>query len=363
MYSPLKHLPSVFWKRKPLQLTLFLTRRCNSKCPFCFYLRSSDPVPRDGEELSLAEIEKISRSLGPLLWVAFSGGEIYLRDDLAEISRTFHDKNKPSVILFSTNGMLPSVVRLKTEQILKECRNSVVVVKISLDGVGNDHDTIRATPGSFAKAVETYNLLEPLLSAYPRFELGINTVFCSGNQDRMDGIIDFVSGMKNCGTHTISLVRGNLADGTHKDIDAENYRGAIERLGRNLARGRAKTYRFPGARIKAAQDILQRKLIFRTLLEQKRVVPCYAGRLNVVVTETGAVKPCELLPGTFGNVRDAGYDIEKVLRSRKAKEAVKSIKQGDCFCTHECYFMTNILFNPRLYPALAKKYIEVKAKG
>ena len=31
----------------------------------------------------------------------------------------------------------------------------------------------------------------------------------------------------------------------------------------------------------------------------------------------------------------------------------------NCYCTHECYFMTNILFNPRLYPALAREYIQL----
>jgi MoaA/NifB/PqqE/SkfB family radical SAM enzyme len=79
----------------------------------------------------------------------------------------------------------------------------------------------------------------------------------------------------------------------------------------------------------------------------------------VVVTETGEVKPCELLPGTFGNVRDAGYDIRRVLRSRKAKEIVQSIKQETCFCTHECYFMTNILFNPKVYPQLFREYLRI----
>ena len=44
----------------------------------------------------------------------------------------------------------------------------------------------------------------------PDFELGIKTVFCSENQDSMDRIIDFVSGLKNIKKHTMSLIRGNL---------------------------------------------------------------------------------------------------------------------------------------------------------
>ena len=60
----------------------------------------------------------------------------------------------------------------------------------------------------------TYNLLEKLLEI-PNFELGVNTVFCSENQDSMDRTIDFVSGLKNIKTHTISLMR-SLEDESYK---------------------------------------------------------------------------------------------------------------------------------------------------
>jgi len=63
---------------------------------------------------------------------------------------------------------------------------------------------------------------------------------------------------------------------------------------------------------------------------------------------------------SFGNVRDYGYHIPKLLESDRAKAVINSIKDSQCFCTHECYFMTNILFNPRLYPALAREYLQIK---
>ena len=262
-------------------------------------------------------------------------------------------------MLFPTNGMLPLVIRAKTERILKECRNSVIAVKLTVDGIGKAHDELRATPGIFDRTMETYHLLKPLLKTYSNFELGVNTVFCSENQDAMEGIMDFVDGLKEIGTHTISLVRGNLSQSRFKQIDPKKYQAAIDRLGNKLTSGCGKTYRFKGARIKAAQDILQRRLIHRTIVEQKQLVPCYAGRLNLVLSETGEVKSCEMLAESFGNVRDYNYDMLKVMGSAEAKQIVKSIKQRGCFCTHECYLMTNILFNPRLYPALLKEYVKI----
>ncbi|MBI5042675.1 MAG: radical SAM protein [Nitrospirae bacterium] len=369
MYSPLRHTGSIFYKRRPIHLTFFITRRCNAGCPFCFYLKNTPPIPplaRGGEggvdkspELSIDEIHKISLTMGNLLWLAFSGGEIYLRDDLVEISRIFYKNNKPSIMLYPTNGMLPEVIKDKTEQILKHCKKSVIAVKLSIDGLNGSHDELRNTLGSFDKTMQTYRLLRELINKYPNFELGVNTVFCSKNQNSMDEIIDFVKGLKNIKTHTISMIRGELLDESYKEVDYLKYLRAIERLENNLKNRDSSVYRFKGARLKAAQDIIQRQLIYRTMLEHKRLIPCYAGRLNLVLTENGDVYPCEMLNEGFGNIRDNDYDMERVIQSKRAREVVNSIIKNRCYCTHECYFMTNILFNPRMYPALAKEYLQL----
>jgi len=359
MHSPLRHIPSIIWKRQPIQLTFFVTRKCNARCPFCFYLNSTDKPADTTAELSLAEIETIAQSMGDLLWLAFSGGEIYLRKDLVEISKVFYEHNNPVIMLYPTNGLLPEVIRNKTEQILAACRDSVIVVKLSLDGLHDDHDALRRTPGGFDKAMRCYSLLEELLDEYPNFELGINTVFCARNQHKMDEIIDFVGELKGVKTHTISMVRGQLEADDYKQVDTGNYRRAIARLEGNLKSKTADLYRFKGARLKAAQDLVQRRLIHQTLLQQQRQHPCYAGRLNLVLNETGEVYPCEILTTSFGNVRDHDYDINKLLQSDKAAGITRPILQNKCYCTHECNFITNILFNPRMYPSLFKEYLQL----
>ncbi len=294
--------------------------------------------------------------MGSLLWLAFSGGEIYLRDDLVEISSVFYNNNRPAIMLYPTNGLLPDVIRSRTERILKLCKKSVIAVKLSVDGLNGSHDALRNTPGSFEKTMQTYRELGELSDAYPNFELGVNTVFCSGNQHAMDGIIDFVRELRHIKTHTISLVRGDLVNGQYKDVDIELYNRAIGLLESDLKGGCSRRYRFRGGRIKAAQDIVQRRLIHRTMDEQKRLISCYAGRLNLVITESGDVFPCEILSESLGNVRSYDCDIKKLLSTDRAVEVVRSITDRKCYCTHECYFMTNILFNPALYPAVAREY-------
>lgn len=359
MYSPLRHLPALINKRKPIQLTYFVTRRCNAHCPYCFYLASNDE-PLEASELSLDEIQNISASLGRLLWLAFSGGEIFLRRDLLEISQIFYQQNQPCIMLYPTNGMRPDIIRDTIQQILLSCPNSVIVVKLSIDGLAEQHDRLRNTPQSFEKTMQTYHALTPLLERYSNFELGINTVFCSENQHDMSAIIEFVSALEYAPLHTISVVRGKLRAPHYKAIDPEIYRQASDKLADNMQQRLTNLYRFNGARLKAAQDVLQRRLIYRTLTEQQRQLPCYAGQANLVLNEYGEVYPCEMLSHSCGNVRDHHYDLQEVLQTPQAKNILSSIRDECCHCTHECYMMTNILLNPHLYPALGREYVKIK---
>jgi radical SAM protein with 4Fe4S-binding SPASM domain len=357
-YSPFRHIDSVFWKRNPVHLTFFLTKRCNARCPFCFYLSGRNAGQSDGDELSLDEIRKISSSMGNLLWLAFSGGEIFLRSDIVDITKAFYETNRPAILLFPTNGFLSDVILEKMDDIMKMCIKSTVVVKLSIEGTETVHDAIRGN-GSFRKVMKTYSAMGELLDRYPNFELGINTVMCSENQDHMDELIEFVNGLEYVKTHTVSLIRGNVGDEALKDVKTEKYFETIKKLARNLQKKKSSTYRFRGAGLKAAQDILQRRLIHETMVRKKQMLPCYAGRLNIVLTESGDVYPCEEFSMKIGNVRNQGYDMKNILKTPQAKRVIRSIRNNDCYCTHECYVMTNVMFNPLMYPELLREYVRI----
>ena len=162
-------------------------------------------------------------------------------------------------------------------------------------------------------------------------------------------------------THTVSLIRGEVFRDDLKQVDLEKYKTVIDRLESDLKKQQAAVYGFRGAKLKAAQDILQRRHIYEAAHQTQRTSPCYAGKLNMVLTETGDLYPCEDFSEKmkFGNVREAGYDIQKLLESDQGRKILQFIDNKGCCCTHECYFMTNILFNPSNYPALLKEYLQL----
>lgn len=355
-FTPFRHLGSVIYKHEPIQLTFFLTRRCNARCPFCFYLSRNVSRQSDQAELSLAEIEKMAVTLPDLLWLAFSGGEVFLRADLVEIVDILYARTRPVHILLPTNGLQPENIYRKTAAILEKSPKSVVTVKLSLDGPESVHDSLRGVDGAYRKAMQTCRLLQGLGREYDNFELGINSVFCRANQDCMAQFVDRISGLEQIKTHTVSLIRGAVGKESLKKVDLRKYWNIVAKLESRLKNGSASRYGFNGARFKTAQDVVQRRLIHATSLQQQQLIPCHAGRLTLVVTETGDVFPCESFSAKIGNVRADGYDLREIMRSPEAQEARASIRAEKCYCTHECYMMMNILFNLRLYPQLLKEY-------
>src|SRR6516225_11217948 len=84
-------------------LFLFVTSRCNSLCRTCFYFDKLN----SRDDLTFAEIDRISQTAPPFhkLWI--SGGEPFMRNELAEILVLFIRRNGVHNINLPTNGLLP----------------------------------------------------------------------------------------------------------------------------------------------------------------------------------------------------------------------------------------------------------------
>lgn len=354
MHAPWRYLPAVLWKRRPLHLTLFVTRRCNAHCPYCFYLAAAGCEPAPAPELSLDEYERLAPTVGPLLWLAFSGGEPVLRRDLPDIAAVFARHCRPCFLTLPTNGLLPAATAAMAERILAACPRSTVVVKVSIDGVGDGHDALRGVPGAYDKAIASCRLLADLAHRQPRLQLGVNTVLTAVNHETVGRLVDEVAAMEGVGGHTISLVRGRLAQPRYLDVPPQAFREVQDHLHRP---GKARRYSFVGGRLKAAEERMRAELVAEIAATGCSPLPCHAGRLSIVLSETGEVFSCEMIDQSFGNLRDYGYDLRRVLVSERARKGLRRIDAG-CACTHECALMLNILFSPAAYPRLLRRLMK-----
>ncbi|MDA2937109.1 radical SAM protein [Acidobacteria bacterium AH-259-A15] len=333
----------LFYKRGlPVSLIFFVTSRCNLLCTHCFYW---EELNKRKNELTLDEIEKISRSLPNLLTVSLTGGEPYLRADLPDIARAFEQNSHVRNIQIPSNGLLVERTVSRVEALMQKVHRARVSTGVSLDGPEDIHNRIRQNPKSFERALQTLAELKKLKPHFPNLSVGVALTVSSANQDRLGEFYRFVEEELQPDAVTITLVRGNPIDASLKKVDLRLYhdfaRQVIEyRTAHRLTNGWMD-------RLVIAKEEETYRLIGEAAQASKRISPCYGGELIGVLSETGEVYVCETLDKSMGNVRDFDCDFAKLWQGELAEEGRHYQKELGCQCTYECAMSINSLFNPK----------------
>lgn len=325
----------------PEQITFFITNRCNLNCQHCFLWKE---LNKPTKELTLDEIEKISKTMGKFAFLSLTGGEPFLRKDISEIATIFSKNNGILRLSIPTNGILTDKIVNSTREILEKNENLNLIVKISLDGFGKDHDRMRGSKGCFKKAINTYNRLMNLRKDCPNLKLGVLMTLSSLNQDKVGSLYDFVNSEFKPDHVGLNLIRGDLRDNTIKRVDLDIYKKLYRRI---LNDSSQKFYLLYKRRVF--------EMLLKTIEENEFQTDCYAGTLSAVIYEDGDLFPCELLNKKIGNLREFNYDFKKLWFSKKAREIREYIKKSKCFCSHECNPPINIFFNLKSWPRLLRE--------
>jgi MoaA/NifB/PqqE/SkfB family radical SAM enzyme len=159
------------------------TARCNLRCVFCNWWRSSI------RELETRDALKVIDQLADFDVVAvdFSGGEPTLRKDLEVLAGRAREYGVYTIL--STNGTTITGPRAKS---LSEVFD---VVNISLDGFEHTHDSTRGIVGTYSRVLKSIQYLRE-----NDVKVGIDLTIYSANVDEvfqlfksLMGVVDFVS--------------------------------------------------------------------------------------------------------------------------------------------------------------------------
>ena len=93
-----------------------------------------------------------------------------------------------------------------------------------------------------------------------------------------------------------------------------------------------------------------------TVFDDKFITPCVAGKKLIVISETGVVRPCEILDKDkdIGNLRDYNFDLKKLMKSKKQKDVHNWIVDTKCKCSFECALAANVVWNASQYGKVLK---------
>ena len=322
---------------------------------------------QDRQELTLEEIEKISKSLPRLMELNISGGEPFLRRDLVEILQCFYENSNTRLFTIPTNSSNPDRITEFAEKMCLLMPSGWFRLTLSLSHIGEENDSIRGRQGSFQEIIETANRLDKLKKRYPQISTGCSVVLTKFNKEKIYDIFDYIDSNIPCDSFGFLIVRGNPMDKRALEVKPEE----VKKLADYLQMKRKSKIRNTPLYSKfflAVGNVVENNVL-KTILEKKEILPCLAGRRMIVISDTGEVMPCELMDGVLpknleldpvlGNLRDYDYNIKKIMELPNTKNLLQFIKTSKCYCSFECAMAVNTAFNPRCYPEILSSFFKI----
>jgi radical SAM protein with 4Fe4S-binding SPASM domain len=296
------HIPSPP-EAPPLRLiALELTRRCVLSCRIC---RAAAVGAGQAAEDELAGdewrrlIDNIASIWRPM--VILTGGEPLLRPDVYAIAA--HAAAKGLRVVLATCG-----APLDDAAARRLIDSGVTAISISLDGArAPSHDAFRGQEGAFAAAMRG---IESAKRAGLAFQ--INTTVTRDNRDELPAILELAARL---GAKTFNpflfVPAGHGRRMADRTLAAAEYEQVLSWLAQRQDRGGIPI------RVTCAPH-------YQRILRQQGKVPaeatavrqgCLGGQSFAFVSHCGKVQACGFLEVECGDVRQGGYDFQKIWRT------------------------------------------------
>jgi sulfatase maturation enzyme AslB (radical SAM superfamily) len=175
---------------RPTVLIYNCTWVCDAKCTMCNNWKWGDR-PSD---MTLEQLEPVMDSpfWGAVENLNISGGEPTTRLDLPQMVELFH-RRLPRLrkIGINTTGLTPARAIPMLTRIVKFCADQglLISIRVSLDGIGDVHDQVRAVKNGFDKASKTIAAMQALAQEHENFQFGIASTIFAKNLDDAENIL------------------------------------------------------------------------------------------------------------------------------------------------------------------------------
>lgn len=348
------YLPIVQQRVRPRTfraLFLFVTSRCNSLCRTCFYFDKLN----SRDDLTFDQIKRISETAPPFEKLWLSGGEPFLRDELAEIVALFARNNGIRNVNLPTNGLLPERTFRAVDRILELAPQVSIDLNFSLDGLSNTHDAIRGVPNNFRRTMATIAEAETRYRAVRRLRRNVLTVITTENYREIVELGLRLAGENKIDGQYFEVMRGAGPDPALKQITRRQVADLHQRLMPFHEHYARKLFAHlpPGVREFAAMYYLGNLRLHFDLHEscfdgpQKWPMPCTAGETTIVIDHNGRFRSCEMRDA-IGSLADYDYDIARALQSQTMRAEIDAIRSANCWCTHSCFIQESSKFAPKV---------------
>ncbi len=320
-------------RKKPYKVNVALTDRCNAQCLTCNIWK------KENKDISMEDISRFFEENSFIRWVSLTGGEPFLRDDIADIVRVINEKASPYIINIPTNGINTKDTVDKVKDILKEEIPNIIIT-VSLNGPKEIHESINNVEGSWKKALSTFEKLREIENATDNLKIFLEFTLSDKNRGCFEQMLDSVSDRDINKDdfvvtffHTSKHYYGN--QGTDREVG--DIDGVVEKMSK-----------VPTSSMELVNNIFL-KLSSEELLENS--LRCEALTSSIFVGSRGGIYPCTINSRKIGDLKNDGYSLKKIV-DRTDKQEVLETCQG---CWLPCEANQKIMSN---FPSAMKDYIK-----
>ena len=258
----------VSFNKRPLTVSIEVTKRCNARCDFCDYWKISD---RD----ELTDFTDIVRRFDPLV-VVFTGGEPMLRRDLVPLVRSIKELPGFRYLTVLTHGGFLTEVKIK-----ELCAAGVNQINISMNYPDARQDKERGLPGLFDRLERTI----------PRMAKDGYNVFTFASMLMVDNMHDAEPLIRLAHKWGINIAfsgYNDLKNGNQKHFVSASQMDTFKQVCRRIIELK-----------RELKNVMTSDYFFETLpefYEKRHISGCQAGKIMIHVSPKGMVQPCAELP-------------------------------------------------------------------
>jgi MoaA/NifB/PqqE/SkfB family radical SAM enzyme len=314
----------------------FITNACNAGCRHCFYanhLNQTDSV------LGFERISGIIKKMPRLDYLILTGGEPFLRKEIAEICFLFSRQKVARNIQINTNGLLSGIINTTCRKILKCGSLHTLRLQLSIEGDGQTHDCIVGVKNASGRIHETLKRTSEIRKEYPNFEIFACVTLMSYNRNSCRRIFELLA------PYNVEVKFAPFKDPSQDVHEAPedmifdyripdpNCRLEIEELKQVYHELIDLDCKYGGW----CRDDQSRLATYIEMFQRnEKPFTCVAKHTIPVIFENGDVSLCEWCK-PIGNLGDFNDDIGKLWNSPMANSKRSSLDQ--CWCTQGAYLL------------------------
>lgn len=295
----------------PTDVSIITTYRCQMRCKMCDIWEN----PSDRKtEITPKELE----ILPPLKFVNITGGEPFLRRDLAEIVEVCFSK-APRVVISTSGWHVDRIVSLAE-------KFPNIGVRVSIEGLSQKNDDLRGRPGGFDRGLKTLLTLKKMGVK----DIGFGITVSNKNSDDMLRLYDLSKSLQmefaTAAFHNSYYFHKDDNHISNKKEVIENFHELIDRLFKENN---------PKSWFRAFFNLG----LINYIRDGKRMLPCEAGSANFFIDPLGEIYPCNGLEEQYwkesmGNVRNFS-NFEDLWFSEKALKVRSMVRK----CPKNCWMV------------------------